>query len=108
MKIKWTKNAKKSFDKTIEFLQEEWSINSAIKFVRKVNKFIDNVKTQPKIGRPEIVKTNLRSFVISFRSSIIVLIILVISLFGYRYWFVPNFIMKQQAQILQYPFFIIS
>ena len=65
MKIKWTKNAKKSFDKTIEFLQEEWSINSAIKFVRKVNKFIDNVKTQPKIGRPEIVKTNLRSFVIS-------------------------------------------
>lgn len=65
MKIKWTKRAQKSFDKTIEFLQEEWSINSAIKFVRKVNKFIDNVKIHPQIGRHEIVKKDLRSFVIS-------------------------------------------
>lgn len=65
MKIKWTKRAQKSFDKIIEFLQEEWSINSAIKFIQKVSKFIDNVKTQPKIGRPEIVKNDLRSFVIS-------------------------------------------
>jgi len=29
---------------------------------------------------------------------LVVLIILVISLFGYRYWFVPNFIMKQQVE----------
>ncbi|MCF8298935.1 MAG: type II toxin-antitoxin system RelE/ParE family toxin [Saprospiraceae bacterium] len=65
MKIKWTKRAQKSFDNTVEYLQDEWSINSSKKFVRKVNKFIEILKLQPQIGKSEIIRNDIRSFVIS-------------------------------------------
>jgi len=70
VKILWTKRAQKSFDQIIEFLQEEWSLNSAIKFVQKTNSFIETLKEQPKIGRPEKVKKDLRSFVLSRQTTV--------------------------------------
>ena len=70
MKILWTISAQKSFDQIIEFLQEEWSLNSAIKFVQKTNNLIETLKEQPKIGRPEKVKNDLRSFVLSRQTTV--------------------------------------
>lgn len=70
MKILWTKKAQTSFDQIIEFLQEEWNLNSAIKFVQKTNSFIETLKEQPKIGRPEKVKKDLRSFVLSRQTTV--------------------------------------
>jgi plasmid stabilization system protein ParE len=65
VKIKWTKRAQISFDTIVEYLEKEWSINSAIKFVRLTNNFLEILKIQPKIGRPEIAKDDLRGFVLS-------------------------------------------
>jgi len=70
VKILWTISAQKSFDQIIEFLQEEWSLNSAIKFVQKTNNLIETLKEQPKIGRPEKVKNDLRSFVLSRQTTV--------------------------------------
>ncbi len=65
MKIQWTQKAQQSFDKIVDFLQEEWSINSAIRFVQKTNHFIDLLKKQPNLGKAETVKKDLRSFVLT-------------------------------------------
>ena len=70
MKIRWTKRAQISFDQIIEFLKEEWSLNSAIKFVHKTNSFIETLKEQPKIGRPEKAKKDLRSFVLTRQTTV--------------------------------------
>jgi plasmid stabilization system protein ParE len=64
VRIRWTKRAEKSFDQIVEFLQEKWSLNSAINFVKRTNHFIETLKEQPKIGRPEKAKKDLRSFVL--------------------------------------------
>jgi plasmid stabilization system protein ParE len=65
VKIRWTKRAKNSFDQILDYLQEEWSLTSAINFVKKTNDFIETLKNQPKIGRPEIARKDLRSFVLT-------------------------------------------
>jgi plasmid stabilization system protein ParE len=60
VKIRWTKRAKNSFDQILD-----WSLTSAINFVKKTNDFIETLKNQPKIGRPEIARKDLRSFVLT-------------------------------------------
>ena len=70
MRILWTKRAQKSFDQIVGFLQEEWSLNSAINFVQKTNNFIATLKEHPKIGRPEKVKKDLRSFVLTRQTTV--------------------------------------
>jgi plasmid stabilization system protein ParE len=70
VRIRWTKRAQKSFDQIVGFLQEEWSLNSAINFVQKTNNFIETLKEQPKIGRPEKAKKDLRSFVLTRRTTV--------------------------------------
>ncbi len=70
MIIKWTPKAHQSFDKTVDFIEDNQGIKSAIKFVRNVNKFLDTIKDHPRIGKPEIVKDDLRSFVISRNTTV--------------------------------------
>ncbi len=65
IEIKWTQRAQKSFDEIVDYLEKEWSLNSAIKFVRLTNKFLEILKTQPKIGRPEIARKDLQGFVLT-------------------------------------------
>jgi len=65
VRIRWTQKAQQSFDQIVDFLKEEWSINSATRFVQKSNHFIELLKTQPNIGRAETVKKDLRSFVLT-------------------------------------------
>lgn len=70
MKILWTKNAQKSFDIIVEYLQKEWSLNSAIKFVRKTNIFLKTLSHQPEIGKKEQPKKDLRSFVLTRHTTV--------------------------------------
>jgi plasmid stabilization system protein ParE len=70
VKIKWTKRAKNSFDQTVDHLQKEWSLTSAINFVKKANNFIETLKDQPKIGKPEIARRDLRSFVLTRQTTV--------------------------------------
>jgi plasmid stabilization system protein ParE len=65
VKILWTKRAQKSFDNIVSYLENKWSIHSAIKFVRKTNSFIKTLQSQPYIGKPEGSKNDLRGFVLS-------------------------------------------
>ena len=65
MKIVWTKRAQLSFDQIVDFLQNEWSVNSAIRFVQKTNHFLEILKKHPYIGSAEPVKKDLRSFVLT-------------------------------------------
>lgn len=65
MTIKWTNKAEKSFDQIITYLTNEWSQKSAFKFIDSVNQFIEILKKHPEIGKPERIKKDLRSFVLS-------------------------------------------
>ena len=62
--IKWNKRANTSFDKTVDYLENEWGIESAIKFVQKVNRVLIFMRSYPEIGKQENPKTDLFSIVI--------------------------------------------
>ena len=62
--IKWNKRAKNSFDKTVDYLENEWGIDSAIKFVQKVNRVLMLLQSYPEIGKQENPRTDLFSIVI--------------------------------------------
>ena len=47
IKIIWTNKAEKTFDDIIEYLQNQWSEKSAIKFVRKANEIINSISLNP-------------------------------------------------------------
>jgi plasmid stabilization system protein ParE len=61
LKIKWSKRAEKSFDKIVEYLEEEWSETSAKKFVRKTDKLLGKIAENPEMcpaveGKEEVRK----------------------------------------------------
>ena len=70
MKILWTKAAQSSFDKIVDYLKNEWSLKSAIKFVSKTIIFLDILQQHPEIGRKEKIKKDLRSFVLTRQTTI--------------------------------------
>jgi plasmid stabilization system protein ParE len=63
--IKWNKRAKTTFDKTVDYLENDWGIESAIKFVQKVNRVLMLMQSYPEIGKKEKPKTDLFSIVIT-------------------------------------------
>lgn len=70
LKIKWTKRASSSFDKTVEFIEEEWGIRSAQKFIKKVNRLLQLLIKQPEIGKLEIKEKGIRAFVFSRQNTV--------------------------------------
>jgi len=61
LEIQWTKRAKKSFDKIVEYLEEEWTETSAKKFVRKTDKLLGQIAENPELcpvieGKEEVRK----------------------------------------------------
>ena len=70
LKIKWTKRASSSFDKTVEFIEEEWGIRSAQKFIKKVNSLLQLLIIQPEIGKLEIKEKGIRAFVFSRQNTV--------------------------------------
>jgi plasmid stabilization system protein ParE len=70
-KIKWTKSASKSFNKTINYLEQEWSEKVAEKFVQKVYAFLLNLEEYPEIGKIEIEEKGIRGFVLSRHTTVL-------------------------------------
>jgi len=68
--IRWTKRAQKSFDNIVDYLNTEWSLVVAIKFVKKSNAFIETLKDYPRLGKQETAANGLRSFVLSRQTTV--------------------------------------
>jgi plasmid stabilization system protein ParE len=61
--IKWTKRAKRNFDDTVQYIENEWVSKSAQKFVRKLDYLLQTLRKYSKIGKIEIKEKGIRSFV---------------------------------------------
>ena len=70
LKIQWTKKAEKSFDKIVEYLEEEWSEASAKKFVRKTNKLLSRIAENPEICPAIEDKEEVRKGVVTMQTSV--------------------------------------
>ncbi len=70
LKIRWTKRASSSFDKTVEYIEKEWGDRSAKKFIKKVNRLLIILKKQPDIGKLEIEDKGIRAFVFSRQNTV--------------------------------------
>ncbi|MCF8297242.1 MAG: type II toxin-antitoxin system RelE/ParE family toxin [Saprospiraceae bacterium] len=63
-KIKWSKQADKTFDSIIEYLEKEWGEKVTRAFVKKTYEFFDLLIDFPEIGSIENEARNIRGFVI--------------------------------------------
>jgi plasmid stabilization system protein ParE len=68
--IKWTKRASDTFHKTVDYIGEEWGERSAGRFVKKVNRFLQLLNQNPRMGKTEVVDKEIRGFVISRHTSV--------------------------------------
>jgi plasmid stabilization system protein ParE len=70
LKIQWTKRAEKSFDEIFKFIKDNWSENSAGKFVKTTNKKLKRISENPQMY-PEIEnKESVRKAVITKQTSV--------------------------------------
>ena len=63
LEIRWTKRASNNFDRTVEYIENEWGERSIQKFIQKVNKFLVTLEKHPEIGKIEIEQKGIRAFV---------------------------------------------
>jgi mRNA-degrading endonuclease YafQ of YafQ-DinJ toxin-antitoxin module len=70
MKIIWSEQAKKSYEKTIDNLLERWTIDIVLKFENLTNSTLDNLKKN-KSFCPKSQQTQLRKCVIHKNISLI-------------------------------------
>ncbi len=60
--IVWNKRAVQKFEEIINYLEENVSQKSAIKFVTEVNELIDKINKYPEIGTRTIKKKTVRQY----------------------------------------------
>ncbi len=70
VRIRWTKRAQKSFGNIVDYLNTEWSLAVAVKFVKKSNSFIETLKDYPRLGKQEPAAKGLRSFILSRQTTV--------------------------------------
>ena len=70
MNIIWSNQAKISYEKTIDNILEQWSVNIAFDFEILTNKLLDNLKNN-KAFCPKSQQTQLRKCVIHKNTSLI-------------------------------------
>ena len=70
LKIQWTKRAEKSFDKIVEYLEEEWSEASAKKFVRKTDKLLGQIAENPEMCPAVEGKEDVRKGLVTKQTSV--------------------------------------
>jgi mRNA-degrading endonuclease YafQ of YafQ-DinJ toxin-antitoxin module len=70
MKIIWSKQAKKSYEKIIDNLLEEWPFDIALKFENLTNSTLDNIKNNKSLC-PKSQQTQLRKCIIHKNVSLI-------------------------------------
>ena len=49
IEIVWTKQAEKGLDKTIDYLEKEWTENEILRLEQNIEEFIERIKLQPDI-----------------------------------------------------------
>ena len=69
--ILWTHTAKTSFNKIIEYLQNEWTEKEVGKFVNQTVDLLSNLKRYPEMCRPSTKRKNVRIGIINKHSHII-------------------------------------
>ncbi len=70
MKIIWSDQAKLSYEKTIDFILKDWSLDVALDFENRTNKLLDNLKKNTKLC-PGSKNRQLRKCVIHKNTSLI-------------------------------------
>ncbi len=70
LKIKWSKRAEKSFDKIVDYLEDEWSEANAKKFVRKTNKLLGQIAENPEMCPSVEGKEEVRKGLVTKQSSV--------------------------------------
>ena len=65
VKVYWSSKAEKQFESIVEYLETNWGINSASKFVNSIFEFIEILSDFPEIGSIEHLELNIRGFVIA-------------------------------------------
>jgi len=65
LEIKWSGRADKKFDKIIDYLSNEWGIQTTKTFVKKVYDFLDLLVFYPEIGSVENEEKGIRGFSVS-------------------------------------------
>ncbi|MFN8255593.1 MAG: type II toxin-antitoxin system RelE/ParE family toxin [Bacteroidales bacterium] len=69
LKIQWTKRAVDSFEKIVNYIEENWSESSAKTFVQKTNKLIFQIADNPGMC-PNIVGKEVKRGVITRQTSL--------------------------------------
>ena len=70
LKIQWTKRAEKSFNRIVEYLEEEWSEASTKKFVQKTNKLLSQIAENPEICPAIEGKEDVRKGMVTKQTSV--------------------------------------
>jgi len=70
-KIVWTEYAAKSYEETVNFLVENYSIDAAIKFDEKVNKLLETIEQFPYACQKHPTRKHLRKCKITHQTSLI-------------------------------------
>lgn len=70
-KIVWTEYAAKSYEETINFLVENYSIDAAISFDEKVNKLLETIESFPNSCEKHSTRKHLRKCKITKQTSLI-------------------------------------
>ncbi len=60
--VVWNKKAAETFHEITEFIEENYSEESAGNFVRKVNELIEKLRKYPEIGRRSKTKKTVRQY----------------------------------------------
>ncbi len=65
LEIKWSKRADKSFDKIIEYLEDNQSENVVKAFVQKLYDFLELLSEFPEIGAMQYPEKSIRGFTLT-------------------------------------------
>jgi len=68
LSVRWTDEARETFDIIVELIDTKWGFASAQKFVRSAQSTIDNISNQPYIFKASISK-NIRKAYITKQTS---------------------------------------
>jgi plasmid stabilization system protein ParE len=70
VRVRWTKRAQNSFEKTIRYVEAEWRENSAMRVARRIRNVLQVLSEYSKAVKIEIEEKQIRAMVISRHNSV--------------------------------------
>lgn len=67
----WTESAKITFNKIIEYLQQEWGNKEIEKFVNRALELLSTLKSHPEMCRPSAKRKNVRIGILNKQTQLI-------------------------------------